>query len=400
MRVLFVTWAAPGHLLPMVPLAWAFQAAGHEVRVAGPPSCRKAVLGSGLSFVGVGDQAALAALPAPPELAQWGRPARWPSGWSAHLDLLAPDQRRVVRALYDKQCAAAELVLDDLVAFGTWWRPDLVVHDVLAMAGPVLAARLGVPAVGHGWEIGSTLHSPTADRDGQPLPAYLRLFEKYGTAAVEPAGWVDPCPPAMRPPDGSPVRRLPVRCVPYNGAGTHPEWLTRRAGRPRVCVTAGIAGARYRDPGVQDVFALTLESLAATDAEIVLAPGGPLGEERLPEGVRVVRGMPFRMLLPECDLVVHHGGAGTALTAVACGVPQIVVPPSPICTEIGHGVERAGAGVMTGRSDSGALLAQTAADLLAAPEAHRGALDGLRAELEALPAPAALADRLAALPAS
>ncbi|UNT00807.1 DUF1205 domain-containing protein [Streptomyces tubbatahanensis] len=400
MRVLFVTWAAPGHLLPMVPLAWAFQAAGHEVRVAGPPSCHKAVLGSGLSSVSVGDQAALAALPVAPELAQWGRPARWPSGWSAHLDLLDPGRRRVVRALYEKQCAAAHLVLDDLVAFGTSWRPDLVVHDVLAMAGPVVAAVLGVPAVGHGWEIGSTLHSPTADRDDQPLPAYLRLFEKYGTTAVEPAGWVDPCPPAMRPPDGAPVRRLPVRCVPYNGAGTHEEWLTRRRGRPRVCVTAGIAGARYRDPAVRDVFALTLESLAATDAEIVLAPGGPLEDNRLPDGVRVVRGMPFRMLLPECDLVVHHGGAGTALTAVASGVLQIIVPPSPICTEIGHGVERAGAGVMTGHSDSGALLAKTVADLLAAPEPHRRALARLQAQLDALPAPAALADRLAAMPAS
>ncbi|WP_406327586.1 nucleotide disphospho-sugar-binding domain-containing protein [Streptomyces sp. NBC_00203] len=397
MRVLFTTWAAPGHLFPMVPLAWAFQAAGHEVRVAGPPACQDAITQAGLCAVGVGDQAAIAALPKPPELAAWGRPARWPHGWSAHLDLLDAGQRRVIRALYEKQCAVAGLILDDLIDFGRWWRPDLVVHDVLAMAGPVLAAVLGVPAVGHGWEIGSTLHPPTGDADTEPLPAYLGLFERYAADVTEPAGWIDPCPPSLRPPDGPPVRRLPMRCVPYNGSGGQPGWLAGRDRPRRVCVTAGVAGARYRDPGGPDVLTLTLESLAAvSDAEIVLAPSGPLAEEGLPDQVRVARGVPFRTLLPTCDLVVHHGGAGTALTAVVLGVPQLVVPPSPICTEIGHSVARVGAGTMLDRLDSTELLLKTATDMLAAPDSYREAAGRVRSETAALPSPSALAARLAA----
>ncbi|MEU5697403.1 nucleotide disphospho-sugar-binding domain-containing protein [Streptomyces aurantiacus] len=395
MRVLFTTWAAPGHLFPMIPLAWAFQAAGHEVRIAGPPSCQAAVVRAGLCAVSVGDQAALAAVPRPPELAAWGRPARWPRGWSAHLDLLDPDRRRVIRALYEKQCAVAELMLGDLIAFGRWWRPDLVVHDVLAMAGPVLAAVLKVPAVGHGWEVGSTLHPPTGDRDAEPLPAYRELFERYADEVTDPVGWVDPCPPSVRPPDGPPVRRLPVRCVPYNGSGRHPGWLHER-GRPRrVCVTAGVAGARYRDPGGPDVLTLTLRSLAATNAEIVLAPAGPVDEEELPANVRIARDVPFRMLLPTCDLVVHHGGAGTALTAAVLGVPQLVVPPSPICTEIGHGIVRAGAGAMLDRLDSSELLLKTATDMLEAPDAYREAAGRVRSETAGLPSPSALADELA-----
>ncbi|WP_330302516.1 MULTISPECIES: nucleotide disphospho-sugar-binding domain-containing protein [unclassified Streptomyces] len=396
MRVLLTTWAAPGHLFPMVPLAWAFQAAGHEVRVAGPPSCQDAITQAGLSAVEAGDQAAIAGLPKPPELAAWGRPARWPSGWSADLDLLDTGQRRVIRALYEKQCAVAGLMLDDLIAFGRWWRPDLIVHDVLSMAGPVLGAVLGVPAVGHGWEIGSTLHPPTGDSDAEPLPAYLGLFERYGAEVAEPVGWVDPCPPSLRPPDGRPVRRLPMRCVPYNGSGRQPGWLAER-GRPRVCVTAGVAGARYRDPGGPDVLALTLASLAATEAEIVLAPSGPVAEEGLPDQVRVARGIPFRMLLPTCDLVIHHGGAGTALTAVVLGVPQLVVPPSPICTEIGHGIVRAGAGAMLDRLDSTELLLKTATEMLAAPEPYREAAERVRSETAALPSPGALAAELGAL---
>ncbi|WP_432186994.1 nucleotide disphospho-sugar-binding domain-containing protein [Streptomyces sp. Tue6028] len=396
MRVLFTTWAAPGHLFPMVPLAWAFQAAGHDVRVAGPPGCRDAVTRAGLCAVAVGDQDAIAGLPKPPELAAWGRPARWPRGWSAHLDLLDSGQRKVIRALYEKQCAVAGLMLDDLVDFGRWWRPDLVVHDVLAMAGPVLAAVLGVPAVGHGWEIGSTLHPPTGDTDSEPLPAYLGLFERFGADVTAPAGWVDPCPPSLRPPDGAPVRRLPMRCVPYNGSGPQPDWLARPERPRRVCVTAGVAGARYRDPGGPDVLALTLESLDSVDAEIVLAPGGPVPTDALPGQVRVARDVPFRTLLPTCDLVVHHGGAGTALTAVVMGVPQLVVPPSPICTEIGHGIARSGAGIMLDRLDSTELLLKTVTEMLADPGPCREAAGRVASETAALPSPSALAAGLAA----
>ncbi|MFC8520966.1 nucleotide disphospho-sugar-binding domain-containing protein [Streptomyces sp. NPDC057257] len=397
-RVLFVTWAAPGHLFPMVPLAWALQAAGHDVAVAGLPSCQEAITGAGLHAVQVGAAAALARLPKRPELAAWGRPARWPEGWSADLDLLDADRRRVVRALYEKQCEVGDLMLDDLVAYGRWWRPDLVVHDALAMAGPVLAAVLGVPAVGHGWEVGATLHEPTADRNDEPLPAYLRLFERRGVAPAAPLAWIDPCPPALRPPDHPEVRRLPMECVPYNGPGHHPEWLAAPRERPRVCLTAGVAGARYRDPDGPDVVSLTLEALAATDAEIVLAAGGPADSlpefPDRPDRVRVVRGVPFRMLLPTCDLMVHHGGAGTVLTSAVLGVPQIVAPPSPICAEIGYAVERAGVGVMLDRLDDPDLLAKTVGDVLRDPGPQQAAASRLRDETRALPSAHAVADHL------
>ncbi|RMI36381.1 DUF1205 domain-containing protein [Streptomyces triticirhizae] len=389
MRVLFTTWAAPGHLFPMIPLAWAFQSAGHEVRFAGPPSCRDAVVQAGLTAVTVGDQQAIAALPRPPELAAWGRPARWPHGWSANLDLLDADQRAVIRALYLKQCALAGELLPDLVEFGRWWGPDLIVHDVLAQAGPVLGAVLGVPAVGHGWEIGSTLHTPTGDGHAEPLPEFERLFARYDVPVTPPERWVDICPPALRPPDGRPVARLDMRCVPYNGSGEQPSWLPRAAGsRPRILVTAGVAGARYRDPSGPDVPGLTLASLAGTGSELVLAPAGPVDEDALPPGTRVARGVPFRMLLPTCDLVIHHGGAGTAVTSALLGVPQLVVPPSPICAEIGHGVAGAGAGVMLDRLDDAELLLKTATAMLAAPEPYRAAAARVAAGADALPSPA------------
>ncbi|MFD0475903.1 hypothetical protein ACFQ0B_52570 [Nonomuraea thailandensis] len=37
MRVMFTVFPAPAHFLPVVPYAWALQAAGHQVCVAAPP---------------------------------------------------------------------------------------------------------------------------------------------------------------------------------------------------------------------------------------------------------------------------------------------------------------------------------------------------------------------------
>ncbi|NUS82192.1 MAG: glycosyltransferase, partial [Streptomyces sp.] len=54
MRVLFTTWSSGGHLAPMVPLARAFLAAGHQVRVAVPSGCAAAVAHAGLVPVPVG----------------------------------------------------------------------------------------------------------------------------------------------------------------------------------------------------------------------------------------------------------------------------------------------------------------------------------------------------------
>lgn len=48
MRVLFATWAASAHLYNLVPLAWAFVAAGHEVRIASQPALASTLAATGL----------------------------------------------------------------------------------------------------------------------------------------------------------------------------------------------------------------------------------------------------------------------------------------------------------------------------------------------------------------
>src|SRR5687767_9215906 len=56
MRVLITTMPAAAHLYPYVPLAWALQSAGHEVRVASHPDMADTIVKAGLTAVAVGEK--------------------------------------------------------------------------------------------------------------------------------------------------------------------------------------------------------------------------------------------------------------------------------------------------------------------------------------------------------
>ncbi len=46
----------------------------------------------------------------------------------------------------------------------------------------------------------------------------------------------------------------------------------------------------------------------------------------LPETVKHCDFVPFSQVLPQCSLMIHHGGVGTLSQALAAGIPQLVMP--------------------------------------------------------------------------
>lgn len=42
--------------------------------------------------------------------------------------------------------------------------------------------------------------------------------------------------------------------------------------------------------------------------------------------ILLIKGAPYFLLFPLCDLIIHHGGSGTTGAALAAGVPQVIVP--------------------------------------------------------------------------
>jgi hypothetical protein len=136
MRVLFTTSEWPTHYFPMVPLGWALQAAGHEVRVACMPSQTDFVARAGLVPLPVMDG---------PDLMFKTRLARYRaafgSGEVAPGSVLHPVTGQPLARLADFDLAGYTAQFkernlrmmrdscDRVVDFARRWSPDLVVSD-------------------------------------------------------------------------------------------------------------------------------------------------------------------------------------------------------------------------------------------------------------------------------
>ncbi|MFD8484070.1 nucleotide disphospho-sugar-binding domain-containing protein [Kitasatospora sp. NPDC059673] len=404
MRVLFTTWASPSHLFPMVPLAWAFQAAGHEVRVAVPPNCTAHVTGAGLTPVAIGPVPEVVAKNGPGRLKVWHSQRSWPADWPLHLDQLDEGQLGLLQALADRQAATAEAMVPELLEFARYFKPDLIVRDAGTYAAAVVADLLGVPMVSHQWGSPAVLDVEHAAPGGAPWPGYRALFEKFGAQVDDGAGvFVDPCPPSLQLP--TPATRLNTRIVSYNGPGGLPDWLRKEPEAPRVCITWGVTAGKL-DPksALPEPLLTASRSLAAAGLEVVLAVTEAqrelLGEQ--PTGIRAVSMLPLHLLLPTCSAVAHQGGGGTAMTATAAGTPQLILSPRPEQMLTGDRLTRAGAARHVPYNE---LIEDERAgqrvheDVLALVEdpAHRAAAGRLREESQAQPSPAQTVERLTAL---
>jgi L-noviosyl transferase len=294
-NVLFTCGPSEGHLNPMVPLAWAFRLAGHEVLVSTTENFAATVARAGLP----------AAVVAPGiDLVEW-----------LQADAGPPPPTTPLERSGRRFGALGLVTLPGVREVAGSWRPDLIVCDPVEFAGPVVATERAVPWVRHWW--------------GLPLaPEMLHAAEQVVTAELG-AGWLGPagvvhvCPASFRPP-GTPAG-LDMRYVPYNGASIIPDWLSADPPRPRVCLTLGTV--LPRDPRVGPYWREVATGLAEAGLDVLVAIDeqhrGVLGE--LPNGVRAQR-LPLAQALRSCAAVLHHGGSGTTMTAVATGVPQLVMP--------------------------------------------------------------------------
>jgi UDP:flavonoid glycosyltransferase YjiC (YdhE family) len=378
-RILFVAHG-PAHVPWIVPLAWASRLAGHEVRVAARPQSVTQVTAAGLAAVPIGDAAAGDAFVRRAAPISGERPRRLPADWPSG-PLGWTEERRLHWS--DQVLSLADALADDLVGFARSWRPHLVVYDVGAVVGLVAAAAIGVPAVAQSWCQPLGLYFL---REDEIPPAYPRIFERFG---IEPRigtdTWIDCTPPALRIPH--PVPRVPMRYVPAGGGGEVPSWLRQAPDRPRICVTGGLTTSTVDDFGRQ-----MLDEAAEMDADVVMAVARPEAFEghTLPSNVRLAGWVPLDALLATCQALVQHGGAGSTMTALARGIPQIVVPdgtdtPQSLCAEQ---VRQSGTGIHLTpqeRARPGAIAA--AVDRLLGEEEYPRRAAAVRDEIAAMPPP-------------
>ncbi len=374
MRVLFLTCLNKSHLYAMTPLAWAMQIAGHSVRVACQPDLADDVARTGFTAVPVGDPLNLndklgPAQPVPTGVRSTAEgvaapvQSEFPEEPHAHLSTLT-------ETFFPMICP--ERMFDDLVEYATGWKPDLVVWNTLALAGPVAAracgaahARLLFGADGLA-QIRAAFHRERAEHTGgrlnDPLEDWLgprldRLGQQFAEDVVLGQWTMDPMPPWVPHPPGE-VHYVPMRHVPYNGPGATPDWLKEPTVRRRVCVTLGTS--HRESHGIEASVSELLDGVADLDVEVVATLNRrQLGTlTAVPDNVRTTDFVPLSVLLPTCSAIVHHGGTQTFAAALEQGVPQLIAPSTywterwwgPIAEA--NGLEARGAGLYIGDSDT------------------------------------------------
>jgi UDP:flavonoid glycosyltransferase YjiC (YdhE family) len=363
MRALFVANPMVGHVLPLVPLATAFRDAGHDVVIASAGEGIDAARKTGLAVRDVApglkvERVMLGAMLRRPRMMRRELAGEGGTGGVGYL--FAPLTARMA---------------EGTVGLAEDWRPDLVLHEGLAPVGALAAARCGVPSVlvdallFHGRELFSAV---TRHLGG--------LAARYGVDALpEPVDAVVTAPPSVV----GERRGRPMRHVPATGHGEIPERLTREGGRPVVLVSRSTVA----DPRPDRMMTRVIEAATGTDVDVVLVrPDRSAARRTLPLNVTATDWLPFADVFPHVAGIIHHGGAGTLMGALAAGLPQVVVPGAGDRTVHARLVAARGAGLAVPARE---ITAETLERLVSDPELAAAA-EEVAAEIAAMPAPGEL----------
>lgn len=397
MRVMFTVSNWKAHYYCMVPLGWALQAAGHEVRMVCPPAQAEAISRSGLLPVPVLDYMDLnffARVLLYGQILQGEAPA---TPLPLHPVTSEPVEKiedidfqpMAEKALGD-YVACMGRSYDSAVTFAEQWQPDLVIHDLVAEEG-VLAARLqGIPVVYHttgligAKETVAALERGPADVSGS--------FGRYGQptwSRDQIEYMIDPSPSAALPPAGD-ATRLPCQYVPYNGPGSVPPWLlNERSGKRRVCIIWGNSANGFYGTKLPSL-RHAVQSAVDLGCEVVLTANDQQVDAlgTLPDDVRVLRNFPVHLLLPDCDAVVHHGSANILMTAGVLGVPQLSLALTAEQTAISERMTATKAvELVSGLTGTGEEIAEAMRSVTHDP-GFKEAATALRDEMTGYPTPA------------
>lgn len=373
MKVLVACTPGAGHVNPLLPLVEALLAGGDRVVVCAGGDSGGAVARSGAEFrtAGHGEMDWFGVLEA--------RVRGFPG------DGLAPE--RINHYFYPRlfgEIATADMI-DDVLACGRELKPDMVLFETYALAGPLAADLLGVPAVHHlispmlpheVLELANDAVSPLWRSLGRDVPGYAGVYRGI-TIEVTP-----PSLEAQQLPCGERLAMLPT---------PPPAGAPAPSSPPLVYVTLGTAFANVH------VFRAALDGLADEPVDVVVTVGAdqdPAALAPTPANARVERFIPQAELLPRCSAVFHHGGSGTMFGSLAHGLPQVVVPQGADNFINASLITRAGAGLTLGPGEVGPESIRHAVRSVLANPSYVSAARGLAAETAALPSPADVAQLL------
>ncbi|WP_051939676.1 macrolide family glycosyltransferase [Phaeacidiphilus oryzae] len=324
-HIAFVSLAEAGHLNPTLPVARELMARGHRVSYPADASMAERIRPTGAEIV-------------PYRCEPAADSAAEPAAEPLVIDGMDAAARAALGML--KQLAQ---VLPQIEAGYRDDRPDVIVSDWLAWAGPMLAAKWGIPrvqswsahAASEGYDFGAFADQMFAGSPWKPEFDAL-LADVQARHGVPPFALRD----FYRPAESNLVyqpRAFHVRNETFDdryafvgptrlpgaepaGGGWGPP------GRPLVYVSLGTIISR------PDFFRTCVRAFAELPCRVLMSVGDgiePAALGPLPPGVTARQEVPQPLVLAHADVFVTAAGMNSAMESLAAAVPMVAVPHTP-----------------------------------------------------------------------
>lgn len=320
-RILFTTHPASGHLRPLVPIALAARARGHEVAVVAPEVLAAEIAGYGLQHVVGGYDWRYEVYRM---IAPGYRDLDFAAAAEAFRALGQPLTEAFAGHIARGTCA-------DLLVAAQDWRADIIVRELDELGGYLAAEALDIPHVSiasfggldqvTGAKLGPILETGRTELGLPPDPTGSHLYRHLHVNLL--------------PEQYSPAEMLlpNTRCYRHvsseQSRGRLPGWMVE-LDHTRPFVFAGFGTVVYGLPGADTFVDEVVAALGEVDATVVLALGSGADLARItdvPNNVRLVDFVEQAMMLEGADLFVTHGGLNSMKEALRLAVPMVCVPP-------------------------------------------------------------------------
>jgi UDP:flavonoid glycosyltransferase YjiC (YdhE family) len=311
-----------GHLNPLLPLLAAARRRDDSTLVVGPADLGRAAREAGHAFHegGQPDEEQVAPLR---EL----------------LPVAAPEEASRIgnRELFGRLATSALLPAMS-EAFRTF-APQLVLRDPCEYSSAVIASSKGVLAA----QVAISLAQLEEASIRQATPALEEHLPGLAES-LSSAPYLSRFPASLDPspfPDTIRYREVAEKTAPSPLADL---W---HADAPSALVYLSFGTVLGHMSIAEGVYRAALAALSVLEARLLVTVGRHFDPSRLapvPANVRLARWADPAQVLAEADLVVCHGGSGTAFGALACGVPVVTVPLFADQFENGRRIAAAGAG--------------------------------------------------------
>lgn len=339
MKITILTYGSRGDVQPFLPLSLGLMAKGHSVKLAAPFRFKKLVEEHGINFVSLAGD---------------------PEDLSRRLNDAGHNFIKMIRELMSH---AIEIGAD------VWFQTeeacsdaDLIIHSFTHLVGAhTLAREKNIPDI-HIQPF--PMFTPTGDYPNVTLPDLrLRSLNRFTHLISQKITWWTSKSgfEQVRRRAGSPKRKLywpfdddpplfrtPILCawspsvIPPSG-----DWSTRvhvtgyyffstnttyeppvelasflKAGKPPVCITFGSMVNRDKER----IVCIICDALKQTANRGIILSGWSGVKYQSSDNAFYLEAAPHDWLLPQCKMVVHHGGAGTTAAGLRAGIPNVVVP--------------------------------------------------------------------------